>query len=385
MRQTITAADDLPQNPQAPHDRGPQPTLVVRAGSPAALLRLVPHLLGFMPEASLIVIGVAPPRDRIQVTLRYDLPDPPAADLAAEIAAHALGVLSAQRLTAAVAVGYGPEPLVTPVARELREAAWQAGIDVREFLRVADGRYWSYVCGNKKCCPAEGVPFDATAADPAEAEALAAVGDRVLATRAALAARVAPLGGLARESMRQATRRAEQHIAQLLGKVRRSGRLGAARHMIASEGLAAVGAMITRYREGGRFTSDDEVARLTVALRDLRVRDDAWARMDPGHSDAHQRLWTDVVQRAQPGYVAAPAALLAFVAWQSGDGALANVALDRALADDPRYSMALLLRQVITAGAPPALARLPMTPEEVAASYAGQDVDDPDPEMDDEH
>ena len=385
MRQTITAADDLPQNPQAPHDRGPQPTLVVRAGSPAALLRLVPHLLGFMPEASLIVIGVAPPRDRIQVTLRYDLPDPPAADLAAEIAAHALGVLSAQRLTAAVAVGYGPEPLVTPVARELREAAWQAGIDVREFLRVADGRYWSYVCGNKKCCPAEGVPFDATAADPAEAEALAAVGDRVLATRAALAARVAPLGGLARESMRQATRRAEQHIAQLLGKVRRSGRLGAARHMIASEGLAAVGAMITRYREGARFTSDDEVARLTVALRDLRVRDDAWARMDPGHSDAHQRLWTDVVQRAQPGYVAAPAALLAFVAWQSGDGALANVALDRALADNPRYSMALLLRQVITAGAPPALARLPMTPEEVAASYAGQDVDDPDPEMDDEH
>jgi hypothetical protein len=31
--------------------------------------------------------------------------------------------------------------------------------------------------------------------------------------------------------------------------------------------------------------------------------------------------------------------------------------------------MAQLLRQVITAGAPPSLARLPMTPEEVAASY----------------
>jgi hypothetical protein len=383
MRQTITAADDLPQHPQAPQDR--EPTLVVRAGSPAALVRLVPHLLGFMPEASLVVIGVAPPRDRIRVTLRYDLPDPPAADLAAEIAAHALGVLSAQRLTAAVAVGYGSEALVTPVAREMREAAWQAAIDLKEFLRVADGRYWSYVCGNEKCCPAEGVPFDATPADPAEAEALAAVGDRVLATRAAVAARVAPLGGIAAESMRQATRRAEQHVARLLAKVRKSARLGAARQMIASEGLAAVGAMITRYREGGRFTTDYEIARITVALRDLRVRDDAWARMDPSHAEAHQRLWTDVVRRAQPGHVAAPAALLAFVAWQSGDGALANVALDRALADDPRYSMALLLRQVITAGAPPALARLPMTPEEVAASYDGQDVDDPDPEMDDEH
>jgi hypothetical protein len=45
--------------------------------------------------------------------------------------------------------------------------------------------------------------------------------------------------------------------------------------------LAAAGEMIARYRSGGRSTSDDEIARLTVALRDLRVRDDAWARMDP--------------------------------------------------------------------------------------------------------
>jgi hypothetical protein len=62
--------------------------------------------------------------------------------------------------------------------------------------------------------------------------------------------------------------------------------------------------------------------------------------------------------------VAAPASLLAFVVWQSGNGALANVALDRALADDPRYSMAVLLRHVINAGAPPSLARLSMTPDE---------------------
>jgi hypothetical protein len=71
------------------------------------------------------------------------------------------------------------------------------------------------------------------------------------------------------------------------------------------------------------------------------------------------------------------------VAWQSGDGALANVALDRALADDPRYSMALLLRQVISAGAPPSLARLPMTPEEVAASYDDAEDEDRDDREDD--
>jgi hypothetical protein len=378
MRQTLAAGDDLPQ---AHPDQ--QPDLVIRAGSPTALLRLVPHLMGFVPAASLVVIGVAPPRDRIRVTLRYDLPDPPGLGVSADLAAHAVGVLQAQQLTAAVAVGYGPETLVTPVAEGLRDAAGRAAIDLHEFLRVAGGRYWSYVCGNEACCPAAGVPFDA-AADPADAAALASVGGPVLASRAELTARVAPLDGIAAESMRQATRRAEQHVARLLSKVRKSSRLGAARQMIAAEGLAAVGAMITRYRGGGRFTSDDELARITVALRDLRVRDDAWARMDPAHAEAHRRLWTDVVRRAQPGYVAAPAALLGFVAWQSGEGALANVALDRALADDPRYSMATLLRQVITAGAPPALARLPMTPEEVAASYDGRDVDDQDPEMHDE-
>ena len=138
----------------------------------------------------------------------------------------------------------------------------------------------------------------------------------MLTSRAAVAARVAPLGGIAAESMRQATRRAGQHVAQLLAKVRKSGRLGAARHMIAVEGLAAVGQMITRYRGGGRFTSDYEIARITVALRDLRVRDDAWAGTDPAHADAHLRLWIDVVRRAQPRYVAASAALLAFAAWQ---------------------------------------------------------------------
>jgi hypothetical protein len=362
MKQTTSAADAAPQTTP----------VTVRAGSPAALLAIVPHLLGFVPEASLVVIGTAPPRDRIKVTLRYDLPDPPEEALAADIAAHAAGVIGSQQMTAAVAVGYGPEPLVTPLADALRDAFSQVGTDLREFLRVQEGRYWSYLCSNERCCPPAGVPFDPSS-HPASA-AFAAGRATVLADRAAVAARIAPLGGSTEESMRQATRRAERHVAQLLGKVRKSARIGAARHMIAAEGLAAVGRMIAGYRRGDATATDYEVAWVTVALRDLRVRDDAWARMDPAHRDAHRRLWTDVVRRAQPGHVAAPASLLAFVAWQCGDGALANVALDRALADDPSYSMATLLRQVISAGAPPSLARLPMSPEQVAAAY--QDIDE---------
>jgi hypothetical protein len=397
----LTAGDDSPR-PQPDsrfpwklrnQDSGPVPEpsqVPVRPGSPAELLAIVPHLLGFVPQSSLVVMGTAPPRSRVKVTLRYDLPDPPGAGVAADIAGHAVGVVGSQQLKAMTAVAYGTEILVDPVAYALRDAAREAGIDLRDVLRVDQGRYWSYACGDEACCPAAGTPFDPAASQAGAA--MAAAGMPVLADRAAVAAQVAPLGGIAAESMRQATRRAERHASQLLGKVRKSGRLGAARQMIAAAGLNAVGALIATYRGGGRYATDYQLAWITVALRDLRVRDDAWARMDPAHLDAHRRLWIDVTRRAQPGYVAAPASLLAFVAWQAGDGALANVALDRALADEPRYSMAQLLRQVITAGAPPSLARLPMTPEEVAASYdgAGDDAsydgagDDPDEDYDHE-
>jgi hypothetical protein len=372
MRHNLVAGNDHPQ--------ASRPTVTVRASSPKELLAIVPHLLGFVPQASVVVIGAGPPRDRVKVTLRYDLPDPPDAGLAEDLAAHAAGVLESQHLTEAVAVGYGPDALVTPVAHALLDAAAVAGIGFYDIFRVQAGRYWSYRCHDEACCAAAGTPLD-----PGQEQvsvALADAGMAVLADRAAVAAQVAPLGGITAESMRQATRRAEQHAAQLLGKVRKSRRTGAARQLIAAEGLSAVGSMIATYRAGGKFATDYQIAWMTVALRDLRVRDDAWARMDPAHAEAHLRLWTDVTRRAQHGHVAAPAALLAFVAWQSGDGALANVALDRALTDDPAYSMALLLRQVIGAGAPPSLARLPMTPEEVAASYADL-ADDAEDEYDD--
>jgi hypothetical protein len=236
------------------------------------------------------------------------------------------------------------------------------------------------LCAEPACCPADGVPYD-VASHPVTA-AFAAVGaPPVLADRAELVASVAALGGAAGESMGEATRMAEDRAAGLIAEATASGRRGAARRLIASAGLDAVGEAITRYSERGELASDADAAWLTLVLRDLRVRDDAWSRMDPERSEMYLRLWTDLARRARPGYVAPAASLLAFAAWQCGNGALANIALERALADDPRYSMARLLREVLDAAVPPRLARLPMTPQDVAASYAGcygdPAVDDP--------
>jgi hypothetical protein len=342
------------------------PGRAVRIGSPAAVLAVVPHLLGFVPRRSLIVIGAGPPRDRINVTLRYDLPDPPDRVAAGRVTAHALSVLAGQRQTVAVVAGYGPGALVTPIADVMRGEVPRAGLDLRDLLRVEDGRYWSYLCREPSCCPPEGLPLDPR--HPA-ASALAAAGGPVLPDRDALAATISPLSGTAARSMRDATARAEARAASMLTRPSRSARPDACR-LVVLEGLSAVADAIATYRSGRRFTSDEQVAWLSVVLTILRVRDDAWARMDPVHREAHSRLWADVVRRASQRYVPAPASLLAFTAWQSGNGALANVALERALEADPGYTMALLLRDAIDAGAPPSMAVLPMSPEEVAAHYA---------------
>ncbi len=329
----------------------------------------MPYLIGFHPTDSLVVIGARPPRDRVHVSFRYDLLDPPEDGYAQEIAEHATAVLVNQHVTVAIIVGYGPGALVTPIAEEFRNRLDEAGVTVREMLRVEDGRYWSYMCHDPGCCPADGVPFDVSASSVAAQMTLA--GNVTLPDRAALERSVTPFGGLVRSSMAQATIRAENRAATAVAQEAQSGRQrGGMLRPVIEDGLRAVSEAIGTYRGGGRISSDDEIAWLTVTLADLRVRDDAWARMDPEYRESHQRLWTDVVRRAETRYAPAPACLLAFTAWQSGEGALANVALARALESDPGYTMAKLLMQAVDGGLPPSAARLPMTPEEVAASYA---------------
>ena len=338
----------------------------LRIGSPTDLLAIVPHLLGFIPGHSLVIAGARGPQLRIEMTLRFDLPDPPNDEATASIAAHAISVLASQQFTTAVFIGYGPGPLVTPLADAIREAMTETDLDLRDMLRVEGNRYWSYLCASPLCCPPEGVPFNIDG-HPAAAAFTVASGQPILGSRDELAATIAPITGSIAEAMRRETIRAQRIAARLITRATATG--GSARPLT-QHGLKAVQAAITTYRDGGTIELASQFAWLSLALTSLWVRDDAWARMDPVHARTHERLWADLTRHAQPGCVAAPACLLAFTAWQSGNGALANLALDRAIADTPGYSMALLLRDTIDAGASPSLAVLPMTPEEVAASYS---------------
>ena len=375
-KQSAPAEGQPPDQPRGsgraanPPDAG-TPRQRVRIGSPLTLLAVVPGLLGFEPADSIVVIGTGQPGAEVQLTLRYDLPDPAAARGAAAIAEGVTSILAMQCITTAAAIGYGPDAVVSPVAAALRSRAAEAGIMLTEVLRAEDNRYWSYVCSNPACCPAEGTPFDV--ADHPVARAFAASGRRVLTSRQALAATIAPADGDQAAAMRSATRKAERQVAARVGRMTPVRHRMARRRLVAAVGQPMIADAIGRYRAGDTI-GPESAAWLTVAVRELRVRDDAWARMLPEYNAAHTRLWADLTRLAQPGYVAAPASLLAFVAWQAGDGALANVALDRALADNTRYSMARLLRRALDSGAPPSVARLPMSPEQVAASYDAQEA-----------
>ena len=136
-------------NPEPPRAR-------ISVTGPDGLIAVVPHLLGFHPDRSLVITGAAAPRQRVSLVLRYDLPDPPEHQLSAEIAAHATRILRRQQITTAAIIGYGPGHLVTPAADHARQQLADAGIAVADVLRVHDGRYWSYLCTSLDCCPPDG-------------------------------------------------------------------------------------------------------------------------------------------------------------------------------------------------------------------------------------
>jgi hypothetical protein len=311
---------------------------------------------------------------RIELAFRYDLPDPPGTAVTAEIARHAVAVLDQRRLHTVIGIGYGPGALVTPMADALAAAVRQGGLRLHELMRVEDGRYWSYICANPDCCPPDGVRFDVQASPAAAAMTVA--GLVAYPDRAALAGTLAPVTGPAARAMQRATTAARARAAKLVSQGSQGG-LEPATTLLAEAGRRAVRDFIASYRGGRPITAAEPVAWLSVTLAHLPVRDDAWARMDPQYRDAHLRMWSDVVRRARPAYLAAPASLLAFTAWQSGEGALANIALDRALAADPHYSLAHLLRDILDAGVPPSEARLPMTPEQVADAYSVATASEP--------
>lgn len=103
----------------------------------------------------------------------------------------------------------------------------------------------------------------------------------------------------------------------------------------------------------GRLTVDD-AAFVVAAVTDHRIRDEIATLPDVPLPVLLDELCA--LARVAPDPDAAPlCAVVAWVALRDGNGAIANIALDRALGHDPRHSLALILRQMCMAMVPPRL------------------------------
>jgi hypothetical protein len=107
----------------------------------------------------------------------------------------------------------------------------------------------------------------------------------------------------------------------------------------------------------GRPPDDEATARLVVAFDDLLLRDAVLAGLAGPSDDGLLAFLVHAVRLSVPPFDAQVAAMLAWVAYSEGDGALANVALDRALATDPGHRLAGLVRLALDAATPPATLR----------------------------
>ncbi|MGH3857808.1 MAG: DUF4192 domain-containing protein [Pseudonocardiaceae bacterium] len=313
----------------------------IRLSDPSELIAAVPHLLGFHPRDSVVLLALH--GKRLGLTLRADLVGDDQAPLLAE---QMLAPIAQQRPTgvALVVIGGDRAPDGDPphraVVDALHGALSGAGLPVVHAAwtaRTARGAPWR--CYDDPLCAGE-------VADPATSPLAAAT----------VAAGVVTFSS--REEMVELV--AEEDSAAL----RRRAALLAAADAEHPMSTRLVGQRLARLRElhraavaGDLALSDRTVAEVASALCDHRVRDAClpWCS-GPDAADA-ERLWLALVRATPAPERAEPAALLALTAYLRGDGALAGVALDTALRACPQHSLSGLLRTALEAGLPPELLR----------------------------
>jgi hypothetical protein len=109
-----------------------------------------------------------------------------------------------------------------------------------------------------------------------------------------------------------------------------------------------------KYASDGTLPTDDEqIVELAVALADTAARDACIKQLGTAEAKGAEDLWTVLTREAPPGLRTNPACLLAIFARCRGEGALAQVALDEAVKDDPNNTLALLFRRTMEMGLPP--------------------------------
>lgn len=320
---------------------------VARLGTPGEIVAAIPLLCGFVPSESLVVLSLRGPRKRIGVTMRFDVDW-------CDVAGHAAQEIAARLVhdgaSTAVLVLYSEAPdgpsggggcaenrARAELVDRVRASCAEAGVDLMEALLVRTGRWTSYLCSGRSCCPDEGTPVREEAS-PA-VQLLRA--DSALQGRGVLPSREDLIRSVAAPQFLAATvahQRVERATEDWVLRHRQAGRRAVQDHDL-EVAWAALDAALTP--QGVRPV---EAAALAVAVTDLQVRDEiaTWVLTRPDELIAALQ---QAVRMVAPPDDAGLCALLGWVAYAAGNGALANVALARALDTEPDHALATLARE----------------------------------------
>lgn len=290
--------------------------------SPDELVAVIPHLLRFKPQESLVFV---PMRSDLPVA-RVDIPTTPREQ---EQVWRSIRDGLTRYAQPGAAVGIvcftADRQQADLVGREFAERLDTIGIDTRLLLWADETRWADLVTGDM------GLQTDAARERVA---AMTVLGGR-------------PHPAASRDSLAESLVGDREPVAELLPETRESARENTAK----LEDRWALSRVQRFHRDGVRL-DDKDAARLLVAVESIPNRDRLWLDMTRGNAASHVALWTDMTKRAPDELRAAPASPLAFGSWLSGHGAMAWCALDQVPEGKP-YALANLVAAAVQTGMHP--------------------------------
>lgn len=290
----------------------------VKLNGPADIVQSVPHLLGFHPQESLVVIALNE-QHRLVLSMRVDL-DGGAEAINGGALDDAMAQAGASQLVAVVYTESAGDLPSRDVVDALRGHHPQPLMDA---LLVRDGRWRSYLC-EQECCPPEGTAIAGSAAAEQLAAEQAGVGRGVLPNRDAVAASIA----------------------------------AGPRLVAPTEHPTAVAFALVPSTIGRTDLQDVEVADLAVFCQSGKGRDLLIATAVKNGTEAQLlATLTTAASRLSDVDAAHVCGLLSVAAYLTGDGVLARAASERALAGNPDERMARLMATVVDKAIPPQVLR----------------------------
>lgn len=308
-----------------------KPTFAVTA--PTDLIALAPLVLGFHPKDSVVLLSFGG-RDRFHARINM----PVTAEERKQVVEALVSPVHRHQVDQVAVVIFSADARAAlGVARPLSRRLLAAGTDLVDIVR-ADGQCYDFPLHPQP----EPVPYNVSD-HPFVAEAVL-LGRQILASREALADRL--LGG--DDARREAIR-----TAAIAAAGRRRDPKGDGRWLRALSRRADAGEVALSAEEAGRVLTligDDRMREVILQ----EVLDKSANEVADVELSRLEDFWVDLVRQSPEELSAPAAAVLAFTAWQAGDGALAWCAVERCLAQEPEHTLAQLVADCLQQAIPPA-------------------------------